>query len=356
MKLIFFADISEIQAKPVVNLLHAPLAYFMDNNSLVILDFPTGWNFGLDMFQWTVGERFRGVSQIPNGVHFVYYSGPNDQHRQSFFVSLVSAEVVVRKWDSSTESLTSVSDEEAAIMKAASRDFSFISGMAPFERCMEASLVEAWEEGSSFVSSEIIARIQPVNSPFQSSNQQGDGPTIFWSRIPKLSVPPHASPSDISKLHLDRTTHLVQFLKHYSAGREIEMALGELQCAFILFLLGQNHDAFLHWRTLLELFLGCTEEGIGEFPFLFSQFLSAIPFQLNQLPVDLLTDPILSSDKSNPIFLLPLLSAFLGACQDASLRDELGLVENAGKVVQCLDARFGMNWRTCSSDDPVQVV
>lgn len=39
----------------------------------ILINFPTGSEFGIDYLSWTVGEKFRGVKMIPEGIHFIYY-------------------------------------------------------------------------------------------------------------------------------------------------------------------------------------------------------------------------------------------------------------------------------------------
>lgn len=40
---------------------------------LICLDLPPGTQLGLDYADWTVGARFRGVSLLPPGIHFVWF-------------------------------------------------------------------------------------------------------------------------------------------------------------------------------------------------------------------------------------------------------------------------------------------
>ncbi len=41
--------------------------------TLILLDFPVGAEFGIDMNVWNTGEKFKGVKMIPPGKHFVYW-------------------------------------------------------------------------------------------------------------------------------------------------------------------------------------------------------------------------------------------------------------------------------------------
>jgi len=41
---------------------------------LVIVDSPPGIEFGIDCMTYETGPKFRGISMIPAGLHFVYHS------------------------------------------------------------------------------------------------------------------------------------------------------------------------------------------------------------------------------------------------------------------------------------------
>lgn len=46
---------------------------FETGANLVLLDFPVGTEFGIDMNVWNTAERFKGVKMIPPGIHFVHW-------------------------------------------------------------------------------------------------------------------------------------------------------------------------------------------------------------------------------------------------------------------------------------------
>jgi len=56
--------------------------------SLLLLDAPTGIQFGIDNQFWQTGPLFRGVKLIPPGAHFVYYALKDEEFaaRMGFFI------------------------------------------------------------------------------------------------------------------------------------------------------------------------------------------------------------------------------------------------------------------------------
>ena len=68
---------------------------------VIVLDFPEGSEFGIDLNTWTTGPNFKGVKMIPPGVHFVYYSltGRETGPRTGFFHHFGKSEFVIKKFN-----------------------------------------------------------------------------------------------------------------------------------------------------------------------------------------------------------------------------------------------------------------
>lgn len=83
--------------------------FFSEGAMLLCPDVPQQTEFGIDLHTWTIGPKFKGVKMIPPGVHFVYYSAVNKQGetapRTGFFYFSKKREVIVKKWDFSTEEI-----------------------------------------------------------------------------------------------------------------------------------------------------------------------------------------------------------------------------------------------------------
>ena len=71
------------------------------------------------------------------------------------------------------------------------------------------------------------------------------------------------SPAEVTQLNLDRSSIVLDvFGKRYGRKAGIAPALGEIQFAFIAFLLCQSLDAFMQWRTLLVNLLSCEDAAL----------------------------------------------------------------------------------------------
>lgn len=69
---------------------------------------------------------------------------------------------------------------------------------------------------------------------------------------------------------------------------------GELQFAFVCFLLGNVYEAFEHWKQLLNL-LCRSEEAMGKHHALYVNLISILYHQLGEIPADFFVD-IVSQD------------------------------------------------------------
>ena len=46
---------------------------FEAGSSFIMLDVPVGTEFGIDLNSWNVGQKFKGVKMIPDGIHYIYW-------------------------------------------------------------------------------------------------------------------------------------------------------------------------------------------------------------------------------------------------------------------------------------------
>lgn len=328
---------------------------------IVVLNMPPEWYFGIDFRIWQIGEKFRGICNVPHGVHFIYYSTPCEAWRQGFFHYFTSdSDILVKQWDPNSESLIDLSHDTAMRVAEATRsDVALVAGLAPFEKCIDSDTQQDWLSATCFVTPKVVDRIRPVNgSPFRSAPQEAETledsseGKLFWTPISKFRAPVDATPCDISRFHMDRTAYLKQIVSE-AFEEDHTWLLGEVQAAFLLFLLGQNYTAFAQWKTFIEILLACREEGISENLSLFEDFLYVVKFQLKQIPEDLLTDAIVSDDDSNkrPIFLIPLMAQFFSACKDCLVPRESIILSRVGELETLLASQFGPDWTSVLQDE-----
>lgn len=318
--------------------------------TVLCLGVPAGTEFGIDYQVWQVGEQFQGITAVPCGVHFVYYSPKEAKHsefaaqsapRTGFFVALKKGDVVVWKWDTTQEDLLEVKGEEAARYAAGVRRLDFAQHLGPYPKDM----LQQWMQLSSFITPAIVDKLQPLNKKISSLYEsttdsfRGEEGVETHTHRPYFSLVPRVaklgatlSAEEVTRAHLDRSP-VLQALLHKEYPQSHEGLLGELQFAFICFLMGQSFDAFEQWKTLVVLCCSC-DRLLHDMPHFFSAFLSVLYFQMQQVPEDFFVD-ILSGKN----FMMSTFKSFFELLNDDTLDQKLK--RKAKKLQKWLESKFG---------------
>ncbi|CAE6931743.1 Aar2 [Symbiodinium natans] len=314
--------------------------------------------FGLDYAAWSVGPRFMGVKLVPPGLHYLYCSASAAEDvglaRSGFFLHLRPKDVAVFRWDPEGEELTRPSPDEELRYADGARSFDFDRNLGPYP----LELREPWAELTRHATAELAARIEPVSGrvrskraeydapPQSAENEEQDGDevmadarkgatiesnsSLFFSSVPRVRKGRTAA--EITQLHMDRTVQLEEMLEREYSGNELAM-LGELQLAYIAFLLGQNADGFDQWRALLQLLCSC-EEAAHRRSELYAELLRAFFAQLSQAPADLFGD-----DLTKDNFLGSCTLSLLEICEEGPAK----LRKRCAKLRQLVEEKFGLS-------------
>lgn len=158
--------------------------------------------------------------------------------------------------------------------------------------------------------------------------------SLFFSAVPRCRQMKGMSAEETSRLHMDRTAQLEQMIAREYKGNELGI-LGELQLAYIAFLLGQNYDGFEQWKALLLLLCSC-ESAVTTRPDLFAELLRSFFSQLSQAPEDLF-----GADLTKENFLGTCAVSILELCgsEEAPAR----LRKRCSKLAELVSEKFGVN-------------
>ncbi|XP_015220217.1 protein AAR2 homolog [Lepisosteus oculatus] len=309
---------------------------FEEGATLVLLGVPEGSELGIDYKTWQVGPRFRGVKMIPPGLHFLHYSASNKPEqggetgpRTGVFLSLKARDVLLAHWDSQQEDLdfsASQNEEEVARVRAGLRDLDRFLGPYPYD------MLRKWVSLTDRVTQEVAQRLQPLNGKICAfsdvvpelslphtedrvqqnlprydiqcqSMQEGldrlpkmklrAGTELRFSEIPKQTYPEGATPAQITQYSMDLSYALNSLLERYYKDEPLQV-LGELQFAFVCFLIGNVYESFEHWKCLLNL-LCRSEEAILNHRNLYLHLIPVLYHQLGEIPPDFFVD-IVSKD------------------------------------------------------------
>lgn len=280
--------------------------------TILLLDVPQYTLVGIDTQMFTVGPAFKGIKMIPPGPHFVYYSSSSKDGKQfspivGFFVDAAPSEVIVRKWNQQEERLVKVPEDEEERFCQAVKSLEFDRYLGPYN----LSQYGEWKRLSSYLTKTIIKRIEPIggeitvacesemhkNSPKSSieraldaqlgtgkfsastSVDQSKKRGCYYTTIPRVIKRRGMEGKELTSLNLDKTELLESVLIKDYGGSE-DLLLGELQFAYIAFLMGQSLEAFFQWKSLVSLLLSCIEAPFRTRSHLFTKFIKVIFYQL----------------------------------------------------------------------------
>ncbi|KAL1021589.1 hypothetical protein UPYG_G00015250 [Umbra pygmaea] len=309
---------------------------FEEGATLVLLGVPEGTELGIDYKCWQVGPRFRGVKMIPPGLHFLHYSsfsavgsGGTTGPRTGLFLTLKPREILMANWDPKEEDMDfSASENQVEVdrVRAGLQDLDPFLGPYPYE------VMRKWVSLTDKVNQELATQLQPLsgrvcafsdvipevqlthtkdreeqnlprNDTACQSMKEGldklprmklrEGTALRFSPIPRKTYPPGATPAQITQCNMDLSYALETLLETHHQQKPLNV-LGELQFAFVCFLIGNVYEGFEHWKSLLTL-LCRSEEAMRQRPDLYLGLIAVLYHQLGEIPPDFFVD-IVSKD------------------------------------------------------------
>ncbi|KRZ59119.1 Protein AAR2 -like protein [Trichinella nativa] len=283
-------------------------------------DLPNGFEFGVDYNAWSTGPKFKGIKMIPPGVHFIYVSslGKHGDRapRIGFFHNFAPKEVLVKKWDKENEDLADEDDvEQIERLRLNLKEMDQFLGPYPFENHKQ------WFSLSYLINESLINRLSPTNGKISSQcdliskesqdlssgAQRVDRENPVRTRfrdaqgLPIMNTSPESeikfttiptvrsenfSPEERTSKSMDRSYALRKMLSTYE---EPKFLLGELQFAYVCFLLGHVYEAFEQWKRLIDMICNC-DEALAEFDSFYSDFIMVLHFQLKTTPSEFFVD------------------------------------------------------------------
>mmetsp|Transcript_25938 Transcript_25938/g.24785 ORF Transcript_25938/g.24785 Transcript_25938/m.24785 type:complete len:548 (+) Transcript_25938:396-2039(+) len=304
---------------------------------LIIPDVPIGLDFGINCLSFETGPKFRGMSMIPQGLHFVYHS-TGMAARQGFFWRAGLNEVAVRSWNAFEEHISAsnvLSDESMDTLLQHLRRGDLNNNLGPYPLAEH----HIWINLSCFISENVLERancaineiIYPSeaedlatlnigrgqddvktatknNSNLDDKDMSNDkdvknkkggrdmsllqGNFVQYIDISKEemnlrdvinSSDSQNKANELTSLYLDKSLVLETLvLNQYDSYENI---LGELQLSFLMFLLIFCYDSLEHWKKLLDTI--CRSEKILlQKPEFAIAFMRIIYEQLNFSPAD----------------------------------------------------------------------
>ncbi|KAJ8327443.1 hypothetical protein O5D80_004829 [Batrachochytrium dendrobatidis] len=344
-----------------------PSVHAQPHCMLLFLGVPEGTELGIDYNVWETGPRFKGLSGVPCGMHFIYYS--TGTFRSGFFLNIITDDQIhVWHWCPKTETLVLELDLEQ-LQRFKHNIHEFLPHMGPYpvtssnkstdhlQQERQSGSLRKWLRLSSYISQQLVARTLPDNgyvsamtstsyfsdiplttsstnlesvdankhdthasdpssstSPTKMTDQsldssESDHRIHFVPITLKHSFPPGSTGTQVTKYSLDKS-YLLETLIKNNYLNDHTLLLGEFQLAFVIFLLGQVYDGFDQWKALVQLVcLSC--ESIATRPDFFVKFIDLLRIQLEECPQDFFYDALASGS-----FLHVAIKAIVSTCRD----------------------------------------
>ncbi|XP_032431981.1 protein AAR2 homolog [Xiphophorus hellerii] len=311
------------------------LRLFEEGATLVLLGVPQGTELGIDCKSWQVGPRFRGVKMIPPGLHFLHFCSVNSPScggeigpKSGLFLTLKPREILLAHWDPKEEDLdfsASKNEEEVNRIRSTLRELDPYLGPYPYE------VMRKWVSLTDQISQELAVNLQPLSgrvcafsdiipelqfrhtkdraeqprndTACQSMREgldrlpkmkQREGTELRFSDIPKKTYPPGASPAEITRCSMDLSYSLETVVEQNYPDQPLNL-LGELQFAFVCFLVGNVYEGFEHWKSLLAL-LCRSEDAMRKRKELYLGLITVLYHQLGEVPPDFFVDIVSQSN------------------------------------------------------------
>jgi len=280
---------------------------------VILLETPESLQVGLDNLTLQTGKFFKGVKNVPEGAHYLYYRG---QTSVSEFIYL-NKSIEVRRWKSGR--FASLSQEEQEVFEQGVQELLPVLVPYPNESFSE------WKKLTSFIDKDLVEKLRPIDKVITEDSG------VFYSTVPKRIVKPGVSGSDLTLINFDKSFALKQLIDH--EYKHPQQVLGELQFAFICFMLGESLESFEQWKGLLNLLCN-SEEAAQSDSSLLAEFIPVLCNQIASLPEDMTHDPLLSSS-----FLVSALSSFICILDNPGLPS---LLFNRGQKLKAfIHKKFG---------------
>jgi A1 cistron-splicing factor AAR2 len=311
-----------------------------DTAAVLCLGCPPGMEIGVDLRSWTSLPSFQGLKLLPPGVHLLYYravSTKDDRKEQGprvcQMVYLGGGDVLVRKWNPATEEFVperELDEDEVLRYQLGVKRYDFDSSLGAYPKEMEA----AWISLTNFVTQKTLqTQLDCMRTK--------DG--LVLASWPKKHPPvatrhtPHGlSGADLTRHNLDKSALLASLIA--ARGGDPLSLLAELQYSFLFFLIGEQLEAFEHWKRLLVVVCGC-QSALQQPDYIrfFTSFVDVLAAQLALAPADLFIDPLSSGS-----FLESSLRDFLRTL--AELPHPPDMLRNQGlELRKLVQSKFGVD-------------
>jgi A1 cistron-splicing factor AAR2 len=344
---------------------------------VLLLDLPPQALGGIDLLSFTTAPRFRGIKNVPPGLHFVFAASDSSlavRHGAWFYVSPGSGppQVFVKKWDAQKEELIQEASKTEVMRLRANLGSVWKDGMTPYRQTVKSGDTGEdddtseestdWGELISRVSPTLLSRICGLNPDHwglnSASSAAQDLETIPGLESSDSILQPErelrflpvnlkrtwregATGRERTEAAQDRSWALGELIEsHFEGGRKSAgyEILGELQFTFLMVLTLNNNSCLEQWKRILGLLLTC-REAVKDRHHLFLELLKVLRLQLSHLGD--MEVGLFDLNEQGGGFLRPLLKRFRKSLDEFDGKWKSNMVDEFDELQEFLEKEFG---------------
>jgi A1 cistron-splicing factor AAR2 len=275
---------------------------------ILLLDLPTSALGGIDLLSFTTTPRFKGIKNIPPGLHFAFTSSTNAlsiRHGVWFRIKEYSdsnIQLIIKKWDSQKEELLPLRNAADILRWRANVGTIWREALTPYrQRATNEGVSEEsqdWKLLTEHISDILLSRITgeeadhwALTSASTADRDQDNIPglsdTTTYQKEKKLNfIPvelkktwrPGATGRERTDGARDHSWALGELIDSYCGGEDMQF-LGELQFCFLMILTLNNYSCMEQWKRLWTLLFTSTT-AIEQRPNLYVKALRCLSLQL----------------------------------------------------------------------------
>ena len=345
---------------------------------VLLLDLPPNALAGIDLLSFTTTPRFKGVKNLPPGLHFTFAASDTSlsvRHGAWFYVSPGAGppQILVKKWDPKTEDFIAETSHAELLTWKANLGSIWKEGLTPYRQTVRAGETDEddaaveessdWGRLTSRISQSLLTRICGLNpdhwsltSASSAAQDLEDIPGLEASNSvlhPEKEL--HFFPVDLkqtwregatgrerTEAAQDRSWALGDLLEKHAVtkdtrNRDFEI-LGELQFCFLMVLTLNNNSCLEQWKRLLALLLTCRAAVQQRFH-LFLELLQTLRLQLSHCAD--MEAGMFDLNEHGGGFLRPLLRRFRKGLDDFDGKRKIEIVDEFEDLQDFLQEEFG---------------
>lgn len=281
-----------------------------DTPAILLLNLPNSALAGIDLLSFTTTPRFRGVKNLPSGLHFAFVGSTtafSERHGVWFSVSQrdQKSDLIVTKWNGKTETLEIEKDEAELLRWRGNLGSIWREGLTLYRQVAPRNqgdeINEAsndWHALTANINRDLLTRITTSESwkLSSASSSRSDLEEIPGLTIEDLNLEIQTElqflPIDLKQTWREGATgrertdaaqdrswaleHLIEASCRNGNANEI---IGELQFCFLMVLTLNNFSCFEQWKRILSILFTCKAAVLSR-PDLFISAIAAIRLQL----------------------------------------------------------------------------